>query len=190
MRCRIPGPQPIQPSRLNLCAATRHRSSRPQASLVCPSGSSKLETGKKSSKPPLLATHSPRPGGVFCRPVSVAIKVVKKPTTRHAATERLQMLRVEVDILRSIRHANIVQVAIPPKPSSPMSPHPTPPSTPLQYIPVYPTSHPIPSHPIPPSPAPSPSQLFPPHPIPALRGLRERVQALPRHGEGHGWGTL
>ncbi|KAL1528005.1 hypothetical protein AB1Y20_009376 [Prymnesium parvum] len=40
----------------------------------------------------------------------VAIKVVKKPTTSHAAAERVQMLRAEVEILRSMRHPNIVQL--------------------------------------------------------------------------------
>ena len=40
----------------------------------------------------------------------VAIKVVKKPMSGHAMAERVAMLRAEVDILRSIRHPNIVQL--------------------------------------------------------------------------------
>ena len=39
----------------------------------------------------------------------VAVKVVKKPSSLRAV-ERVQMLRAEVEILRSIRHPNIVQL--------------------------------------------------------------------------------
>ena len=45
----------------------------------------------------------------------VAIKVVKKPSSRTAAIAKahVQMLRAEVEILRSIQHPNIVQVSVP-----------------------------------------------------------------------------
>lgn len=39
---------------------------------------------------------------------NVAVKVVRKPASRRAAAERVPMLRAEVEILRSIRHPNIV----------------------------------------------------------------------------------
>ena len=39
----------------------------------------------------------------------VAVKVVKKPQSR-SAVERLDMIRAEVEILRSIQHANIVRL--------------------------------------------------------------------------------
>ena len=41
---------------------------------------------------------------------SVAIKVVKKPSSGRGAAERLAMLKAEVEILRSIRHPNVVQL--------------------------------------------------------------------------------
>ena len=40
----------------------------------------------------------------------VAIKVVKKPSSSHRSAERVQMLRAEVEILRSIQHPNIVRL--------------------------------------------------------------------------------
>ena len=40
---------------------------------------------------------------------AVAIKVVKKPSSRKAI-ERVQMLKAEVEILRSIHHPNIVRL--------------------------------------------------------------------------------
>ena len=41
---------------------------------------------------------------------SVAIKVVKKPSNMKRSVERVQMLRAEVEILRSINHPNIVRL--------------------------------------------------------------------------------
>ena len=42
----------------------------------------------------------------------VAVKVVKKPQSR-SAVERLHMIRAEVEILRSVQHANIVRLCMP-----------------------------------------------------------------------------